>query len=474
MFGRVVLLLICAMSAPAQAWWSCDWQQRFPADIVAPPGPAQNNYAVRVDLNNALVPAGFDWSQNARDLRVVDQDDLTALDFLVEQWDAVSQTAVVWVAVPVLAGTRRIYFYFDGPAGALPASSLAAMPEAGMLFNTRRSTANPVNRASAEAAFAAANPNVGGYGCASVDAYTNLSNRALFSPPNRTDDIALFAEVFFEVESGAAGVWEFRYGADFGLGGGLYVDDVALEESWNSDLWWANNWNNASEVLQGSINLQEGMHSLRILGFEDCCDGGLTAQFRSPGGGWQDLAVANIPLRSRACSSRPEPVVAIAVGESSNCPALTVSRVSQAFSDPSNGTVNPKAIPGAIILNVTEIQNAGSGTVDAGTLLLTETISADSALRVVDFDGSTSGPVLFVDGSPSSGISYNFGGLGDPNDDLYFSNDGGVSYNYTPSADANGVDAAVTHIRIGSANAFAGNSGLGTTSAQYQFKTRIK
>ena len=216
------------------------------------------------------------------------------------------------------------------------------------------------------------------------------------------------------------------------------------------------------------------MHSLRILGFEDCCDGGLTAQFRSPGGGWQDLAVANIPLRSRACSSRPEPVVVIGVGESSNCPALTVSRVSQAFSDPSNGTVNPKAIPGAIILNVTEIQNAGSGTVDAGTLLLTETISADSALRVVDFDGSTSGPVLFVDGSPSSGISYNFGGLGDPTDDLYFSNDGGVSYNYTPSADANGVDAAVTHIRIGSANAFAGNSGLGTTSAQYQFKTRIR
>ena len=103
-----------------------------------------------------------------------------------------------------------------------------------------------------------------------------------------------------------------------------------------------------------------------------------------------------------------------------------------------------------------------------------QTISADSALRVVDFDGSTAGPILFLDGNPSSGITYTFGGLGDPTDDLYFSNDGGVSYNYTPTADANGVDAAVTHIRIGSTSAFAGDSGLGATSAQYQFKTRIK
>lgn len=468
-----IAVLLLLFAGPAGAWWNCDWNQRFPADIDAPNGPAQANYAVRLDLGAASVPASFDWSTNGADLRVIDQDDLTPLPFMVEQWDSTARTAVLWVTVPVLQGVRRVYLYFDGPTGAVAEGSLAAMPQVGMKFHTRRSFINPINRTTAELAFAAGG-NVGGYGCTSVASYVGVNNSGTFAPPTRQNDIALFAEAFFEVQPGEAGVWEFRYGADFGYGGGLYVDDVALEEDWNANLWWDYNWNNAGGVLQGSLFLGAGMHSIRILGFEDCCDGGLTVQFRRPGGPWLDMTQANMTFRARQCSNRPEPTVSYGPGQVGSCPDLDVLRSSQPYSDPVNGTSGPRAIPSAVMLNTTEIRNAGVGSVDAGTLMLTEVIDTGTALRVADFDASTSGPVRFIDGASSSGLSYTFGSLGDTGDDLSFSNDGGATFTYVPSPDGNGLDLAVTHIRITATGTFAGNGGAGYTSAQFLFKTQIR
>ncbi len=474
MLRLVIVLVLLGSAIPAEAWWDCSWKQRFAADITASPGPALPDYVVRLNLNNANVPASFDWNLNGTDLRLVDTNDVTPLDFLVEQWDAGARVGVVWVRLPSLSGTHRVYLYFDGPAGTLSGSTLATMPAPGMQFYTRRSAVNPVNRATAEAAFNLAPSGTPGYGCASISSYVNINNTGQFAPPNRQDNIALSAEVFFDVGPGDAGTWHFRYGADFGFGGGLYVDDIALQEKWNSNLWWNNNWNNTSQILEGSINLAEGTHSLRILGFEDCCDGGLTAQFRRPGGAWQNLALANIPLRSRACSARAAPSVIFQVGETGDCATLTLTRSSQSFSNPVEGNSNPKAIPGAIILNVTAIENSATGAVDAGSLVLTENIDPDTALVVDNFDSSTAGPVRFVNGSPSSGVSYSFGSLSDPADDLYFSSDGGVSYSYSPVPDGNGVDPAVTNIQIRLTSGFAGASGSGNPSAEFQFKTRIR
>ena len=88
------------------------------------------------------------------------------------------------------------------------------------------------------------------------------------------------------------------------------------------------------------------------------------------------------------------------------------------------------------------------GLADADSVVITEPVPANTALRVIDFDGSNAGPVAFVDGTPASGLTYTFVALGDPGDDVEFSNNGGSSYIYTPVADANGVDTTVTHIRI--------------------------
>lgn len=457
----------------AFAWWSCDWDYRFPVTITRPSGPPVSNYQVRVDLTAVTVPAQFDWSLSGSDLRVIDRDDQTPLDFFIEHWDAGARTATVWVLLPTLnAAGRTVYFYFGAPPATPTASTPMTFTEPGLKFHTRRSTVNPNDRATAEAAFDAAGDGAAGYGCTFLSAYTNVSNTSVFGSQN--SNIALFAEVFFDVTPAQAGVWQFRYGADFGYGGGLYVDDVPLEEDWLDDLWWNYNWNNASEVLQGSIDLAPGTHSLRILGFEDCCDGGLTVEFQRPGGGpWLPLSLANIPLSSRKCPS-VVPTVTIGAGETATCPALTITHTARPLSDPVNGTTDPKSIPGATVINETTVQNSGTGSVDNNSVVITETIPADMALLVVDFDGVTAGPVRFTDGSPSSGLSYNYNSLGNNGDDIEFSNDGGASYSYTPVPDANGVDAAVTNIRIHPGNRLRGDTGSGAPSAVFAFKMIVQ
>jgi hypothetical protein len=279
--------------------------------------------------------------------------------------------------------------------------------------------------------------------------------------------------VCFEETPAQAGIWRFRNGADFGRGGGLYLDDAAHDEKWTVDLWWANNWNNTSQILQGSLNLAAGTHSLRILGFEGCCDGGLTAEFQRPGGPWLALALSNIALASRKCPV-VEPTVAFGPSQSGTCLNLTVTRTTQSFSDPLNLTTNQKSIPGAVMLNVTNVRNSGPGPADSGSIVITEAIPANMALRVVNFDGATAGPVRFTNGTPPSGLSYTFVSLGNSGDDVAFSNNNGASFNYTPVADANGTDLAVTNIRINPKSIFLGNTGAGDPRADFSFKLVVQ
>ncbi len=470
-----LLILTLMFSTPAFAWWNCSWDYRFTVDLSKPAGAPLSDYQVRLNLDASNVPAEFDWSTGGNDLRVIDEDDLSELNFYIEQWDASGSTAVVWVRVPSIpGGGRSVYLYFGGPTGSTSTSTTLTFTETGVRFYTRNSSANPTSLASAEAAFAAAPGRTNGYGCSIITAYTGVNNIGLFGPPNRNSDIALFAEAFFEVSASQAGVWQFRYGADFGLGGGLYVDDVPLEESWNSNLWWNNNWNNASDVLQGSINLSPGTHSIRIIGFEDCCDGGLTAQFQPPGGAWQALAVTNLNLFSAKCPVNSEPGVSFGPVEASGCPDITIARSSQTLSDPISGTTNPKAIPGAVVLNEIHVSNSGPGPADDSSIIITDALDANVVLRAIDFDGFTAGPLQFLDGAIASGMTFSFATLADNGDDLAFSNDGGVTFNYTPVPDANGVDPAVTHLRITPSGQLQGDSGGGTRTATFLFKTVVQ
>lgn len=116
-----------------------------------------------------------------------------------------------------------------------------------------------------------------GYGSATIASYDNVTNSSLFGSGS---NIAFKSVINFGVSAADAGAWSFRSGVDFGRGGALFLDGVALDFKSN-DLWWAGNYNNGSQFLSGSSALSAGNHTLSIYGLEGCCDGGQQVQFKA-------------------------------------------------------------------------------------------------------------------------------------------------------------------------------------------------
>jgi len=115
--------------------------------------------------------------------------------------------------------------------------------------------------------------------------------------------------------------------------------------------------------------------------------------------------------------------------------------------DPFNGTLNPKAIPGAYVEYAVEVSNRHTERIDRNTVVFVDAVPAVTSLYVGDLPGNA-GPVRFSQGARSSRLRFRFLGLADPTDDLDFSADGGATWTYAPVPDALGCDAAVTHIRV--------------------------
>lgn len=139
-------------------------------------------------------------------------------------------------------------------------------------------------------------------------------------------------------------------------------------------------------------------------------------------------------------------------------PDVQMQKRSQVLSDDVNGSVNPKAIPGAVVLYEVVVTNAGNAAADNDSVVITDPLPANAALIVTDFDGTTPGPVAFADGAPASGVTYTYTSLASTTDDIEFSTDG-VDFSYTPVAGAAGTDPSVTHIRITPKGAFGATAG---------------
>ncbi len=157
-----------------------------------------------------------------------------------------------------------------------------------------------------------------------------------------------------------------------------------------------------------------------------------------------------------------------------NSPDILLVKSVSTYSDPVNNTNNPKAIPGAMMLYNITASNQGYGATDNDSLAITDQVPAGTALYVQDLTGFGSGPVLFTDNSPASGLTCQFISLGNSFDDLAFSEDNGLTYNYTPIPDANGCDANITHLRIIPKGAFLGTSGGAPPGFSLRFQVRVQ
>ncbi|MEO1575020.1 MAG: hypothetical protein AAFU65_08690, partial [Pseudomonadota bacterium] len=147
-------------------------------------------------------------------------------------------------------------------------------------------------------------------------------------------------------------------------------------------------------------------------------------------------------------------------------PLINIAKTTEVLSDPVNATF-PKAIPGAVVRYSLNVTNTGDGTPDRDTVELIDPVPDGTSLMVDDPGG---GPVAFVDGAPTSGLTFNYAGLASTLDDIDFSNDGGSTFGYTPTPDARGADANVTHLRIRPQGRFAAG---GAPAFEFRFRVVV-
>ncbi|WP_296947911.1 CCXG family PEP-CTERM protein [uncultured Massilia sp.] len=151
-----------------------------------------------------------------------------------------------------------------------------------------------------------------GYGTATLASYDNVSNSKLFGGVD--SNIAWKATIDFAVAADqAATTWSFRAGVDFGYGGALFLDGVAVDtKSW--DMYWSNNYNNSSQYFLYSTKLGAGNHTLAIYGLEKCCDGVQQAQFKIGDGNYTTFASTDGLNPKVAAVPEPATIASFALG----------------------------------------------------------------------------------------------------------------------------------------------------------------
>lgn len=142
---------------------------------------------------------------------------------------------------------------------------------------------------------------------------------------------------------------------------------------------------------------------------------------------------------------------------------MSVAKSVVVISDPVNGTSNPKFIPGAIAEYTILVSNAGSAP-DADSVVINDVIPAHTTFMFSDMGAAGSGPVAFVQGVPTSSLTYLY------LTDLSFSNNYGASFVYAPSA---GCDAQVTNLKVHPKGTFMGNATLPNPSFQLKFRVCV-
>ena len=419
--------------APNAAAWDCMNAHRTLVTVTA--NASGHSEETRIDLTASDFPADYVFTSDGRDVRIVlASDEATQVDHIVTGWDSFSRTATIYVKLPTLAplGATSVYVYY-GDNSLISAGDIdAVFPSPGLRLRSRVSSVDPVDAVSGRAAFANATTDVSDQVRPSV---TGLNNRAL---GGSNGNFGWCISAMVEVTPATAGLWGFRYGADFGHGGHLYVRETELEQQWNDDLWWAGNFNDSAQVLEGTIALDAGWHRYEALGFEGCCDGAVGWQARAPGGTWQDLSTSNFSMRGAQCVS---PNVSVSTGAPQSCSTEpNVSKAVTIVSDPV-GSLSPFALPGSVVEYAIDVTNDGQR-LDNGSVSITDNLPDDVKLIV-----SGASAFQLADGSTASDLSLNWAGPSSPSDGVSFSVDG-VNFSYTPSLDADGADAAITHVRF--------------------------
>lgn len=129
----LALVLSLGLASPAAAegesagWWNKEWSYRKAVTVdTSPTGVNVSGAIGRTVVLVRLHSGNFtftDAMDNGADIRLVDSDDKTPLPYHIEQYDAATGIATLWVSVPNVTGgeKKKIWLYFgnkSAPVGA--------------------------------------------------------------------------------------------------------------------------------------------------------------------------------------------------------------------------------------------------------------------------------------------------------------------------------------------------------------------
>ncbi len=127
---------------------------------------------------------------------------------------------------------------------------------------------------------------------------------------------------------------------------------------------------------------------------------------------------------------------------------------------------NPKSIPGSVVVYRLRVSNEGFGSPDANSVHVVDDLPGEIELCVsaLCFLGA---PVALDDGSSPvpSGLSVSA---------VQFSNDGGATFGYTPSAGPQGYDPQVQSLRVSLSGAMASATTAGNPYFDLLFRARLR
>jgi len=127
LLGFIFVVCLLSFISPTLAWWNDFWTYRKPITIDNTGNSNDlTNYQVLVVLNST----NFDFSKansDGSDIRFIDSDDTTKLNYWIEEWDATAQEAKIWVNVTSIpaSSTKTIYMYYGNPSASSESNGTA-------------------------------------------------------------------------------------------------------------------------------------------------------------------------------------------------------------------------------------------------------------------------------------------------------------------------------------------------------------
>jgi biopolymer transport protein ExbB len=122
------IALFLYMPLNAFSWWNEAWSNRIPVNvsIFQHTSPDAIEVPVLVKFHAGNFPDFFLLNENLSDIRFIDVDDITPLNFHVDSFDLINQQLLVWVnAVNLTPGTSKKIWMYYGNAEAVTASNPA-------------------------------------------------------------------------------------------------------------------------------------------------------------------------------------------------------------------------------------------------------------------------------------------------------------------------------------------------------------